>query len=62
MIMTQRKPISESHLLIAGTARDVAHCILKEIRHLHECARGFKSTQILVIESDSSDSTIECLE
>ena len=62
MIMTQRKPISESHLLIAGTARDVAHCILKEIRHLHECARGFKCTQILVIESDSSDSTIECLE
>jgi hypothetical protein len=56
-----RKPIAESNLLIAGTARDVGHCIKKEIKHLITCAKEFKTTQVLIIESDSSDDTVACL-
>lgn len=56
-----RKHISESNILIAGTARDVAHCIDQEIRHLLSCTKQFQSTQVLIIESDSSDTTIEHL-
>ena len=60
--MISRKNISDSNILIAGTARDVAHCIEREINHLNTCAKEFQSIQILVIESDSSDETVECLE
>ena len=56
-----RKHISESNLLIAGTARDIAHCIDSEIQHLLSCTKQFQSTQVLIIESDSSDTTIDCL-
>ena len=56
-----RKPIFEANILIAGTARDVAHCIDAEIRHLLFCTEQFKSTQVYIIESDSSDNTIDCL-
>jgi hypothetical protein len=56
-----RKHFSESNLLIAGTARDIAHCIDQEIRHLLSCTKQFQSTQVLIIESDSSDKTVEHL-
>ena len=58
---TYRKPISESNILIAGTARDVAHCIASEINHLIACTSDFKSTKVFIIESDSSDQTYDCL-
>ena len=57
-----RKHFSESNLLIAGTARDVAHCIDQEIRHLLFCTKQFQSAQVLIIESDSSDKTVEHLQ
>jgi len=57
-----RKPISEANILIAGTARDVAHCLIEEINHLIACTSGFKSTHVFIVESDSSDHTEECLQ
>ena len=60
-MIPSRKPISEANILIAGTARDVAHCIDAEIRHLLLCTEQFKSIQVFIIESDSSDNTIDCL-
>jgi glycosyltransferase involved in cell wall biosynthesis len=56
--MTLRKPIANSAILIAGMARDVAPFIGKEIEALVACTNGFKSATILVVESDSSDSTL----
>jgi hypothetical protein len=58
---TYRKPIPESNILIAGTARDVAHCITSEINHLIACTSVFKSTKVFIVESDSSDQTVDCL-
>ena len=58
---TYRKPISESNILIAGTARDVAHCIASELNQLISCTRDFKSTKVFIVESDSSDHTVDCL-
>lgn len=60
--MTPRKLIANSAILIAGMARDVAPFISKEIEALVACTDGFKSTAILVIESDSSDKTLDELD
>jgi len=62
LLTTNRKPISESNILIAGTARDVAHCITNELNHLISCTSDFKSTRVFIVESDSSDQTEACLQ
>ena len=57
--MTLRKPMANSSVLIAGMARDVAPFIKGEIERLLHCTKSFKKVQVLVIESDSSDSTLQ---
>lgn len=54
-------PIREANLLIAGTGRNVAATIEVEIDRLKSACRHFKSIQILVIESDSLDTTVNIL-
>jgi glycosyltransferase involved in cell wall biosynthesis len=49
-------------VLLAGTGRDVAPYIASEMKHLLASLRDFKKVFVLVIESDSSDNTIEALE
>lgn len=58
----KRKPIEYSEILFAGTARNVANFIEDEVSLLHQCLRNFKKTHGLIIESDSSDGTLEKLE
>lgn len=55
-------PMSQATLLLAGTARDVAPYIASEMKHLMAATVGFKKVFVLVIESDSSDNTLEVLE
>jgi len=55
-------PMSQATVLLAGTARDVAPYIVSEMKHLLAATTGFKKVFVLVVESDSSDNTIEVLE
>ncbi|ANI98906.1 hypothetical protein A8O14_01625 [Polynucleobacter wuianus] len=55
-------PIHEATVLLAGTARDVAPYIASEMKHLLGALKIFKKVFVLIIESDSSDDTIEALE
>lgn len=55
-------PIQQATVLLAGTARNVGPYIRKEMKHLIAATQGFKKVFVLIIESDSSDNTIEVLE
>jgi hypothetical protein len=55
-------PMNQATVLLAGTARDVAPYIVSEMKHLMAAITGFKKVFVLVIESDSSDNTVEVLE
>jgi len=55
-------PMNQATVMLAGTARDVAPYIVSEMKHLLNAVTGFKKVFVLVIESDSSDNTIEVLE
>ncbi|MEA9598577.1 hypothetical protein VC178_01540 [Polynucleobacter sp. AP-Sanab-80-C2] len=55
-------PIEEATVLLAGTGRDVASYIASEMKHLLSSLKNFKKVFILVIESDSSDNTVEVLQ
>ncbi|MBU3604748.1 glycosyltransferase family A protein [Polynucleobacter sp. AP-Kaivos-20-H2] len=55
-------PISQATVLLAGTARNVAQYISTEMKHLLSAVQDFKKVFVLIIESDSSDSTIEVLQ
>ena len=58
----KRKPIAESEVLFAGTARNVANFIDAEVQSLASNLKQFKKVYGLIIESDSSDDTIGRLE
>jgi glycosyltransferase involved in cell wall biosynthesis len=58
----KRKQIKDSEILFAGTARNVADLIESEVSLLNDCLRNFKKIYGLIIESDSSDGTLEILE
>jgi len=58
----KRKPIAESEVLFAGTARNVANFIDAEVQSLASNLKQFKKVYGLIIESDSSDDTIGKLE
>lgn len=58
----KRIPIGHAEILYAGTARNVAQFIEKEIQFLGACLGQFKKVHGLIIESDSSDDTLEKLE
>lgn len=55
------KPISQSNILIAGPARNIANFIAEDIQALLDACINFKSAKALVIESDSNDHTIDVL-
>lgn len=62
LFRARRVPVYEAEILYAGTARNLANFIEQEIKLLNECFRDFKKIYGLIIESDSSDGTIEVLE
>lgn len=47
--------------MLAGTARDVALYIEKEITRLYSCLSAFKEIFCLIVESDSGDETVSKL-
>jgi hypothetical protein len=50
--------IEESNLLIAGTGRNVAATIENEVYQLRNACKNFKSIKFLIVESDSTDTTV----
>ena len=57
-----RKPISEAEILIAGPARNNADTLAAEVGTLLSSVAGFKKSYCLVVESDSTDTTLDYLE
>jgi hypothetical protein len=53
---------SSSRLLVVGTVRDCAERVGAEVARLGSALRGFSRVQWLLIESDSSDTTVRSLE
>ena len=58
----RHQPISESSILLAGPVRNVAATIEREVKTLMASLANFKRSACLVIESDSSDTTVAQLE
>ena len=58
----RHQPISESSILLAGPVRNVAATIEREVKTLMASLANFKTSACLVIESDSSDATVQQLE
>lgn len=56
------KPFSKSEILIAGPARNIADMVGTDINALFNATTGFKKNYGLVIESDSTDNTINELD
>ena len=56
------KPISQAEILIAGPARNNADTVATEVGTLLSSVAGFKKSYCLVVESDSTDSTLDDLE
>jgi glycosyltransferase involved in cell wall biosynthesis len=56
---TNRKSIHDAEILIAGPARNIAAHIAHEIDGLYQAMCGFKCTHGLVVESDSTDDTVQ---
>jgi hypothetical protein len=59
---SQRKPIAESKILLAGPVRNVEHAIENEVKTLASSLHEFKEVYCFVVESDSSDNTVKKLE
>lgn len=51
-------PFKEANVLIAGTARNVENTIEGEVKKLMKAFKNFNSIKFLIVESDSSDQTI----
>ncbi len=58
----RHQPISESSILLAGPVRNVSATIEREVKTLMASLANFKTSACLVIESDSSDTTVAQLE
>ncbi len=48
-------------IIIVGLARNLAHCIEKEIRRIEKLFRGFSQVDWVIVESDSDDNTLKIL-
>ncbi|MBU3583490.1 glycosyltransferase family 2 protein [Polynucleobacter sp. 15G-AUS-farblos] len=57
-----RKPITQAEILIAGPARNNADTLVAEVGTLLSSVASFKKSYCLVVESDSTDSTLDYLE
>ncbi len=58
---SRHRPISESVILLAGTVRNVAEVIEHEMQTLVASLANFKQVYCLLVESDSSDNTLNKL-
>lgn len=56
-----RKPPADAKVLIAGLIRNGEAHIAQDIAKLQEATRGFREAHVLVIESDSTDGTVQKL-
>jgi len=56
-----RKTLTESDILIVGLARDCERVISSEIQKITDAFSSAKSVKWLIIESDSSDCTVDVL-
>lgn len=52
-----RKPLAESKVLIAGTVRDCANRVVRELGQIRRAFGAAKVARALIIESDSTDAT-----
>ena len=57
-----RKSITQAEILIAGPARNNADTLATEVGTLLSSVAGFKKSYCLVVESDSTDTTLDYLE
>jgi hypothetical protein len=57
----RNKPIQESTILISGTARNVEKKLPDFICGMNICFSGFKSVHFLIVESFSTDKTVQAL-
>lgn len=56
------KSISQSHFLVVGVVRNCETSVKKDVMRLQQALIDAKSVQWLLIESDSSDLTLDCLD
>jgi len=56
-----RKKLAESNILIAGLARNCSGVIYSEVLKISNAFSGAKSVRWLIIESDSTDNTVDVL-
>jgi len=54
--------LSESEVFVAGVARNCSRCLPSEIARLSAVLRKAKKTHFFVVESDSTDNTVEILQ
>jgi glycosyltransferase involved in cell wall biosynthesis len=60
--MREHKPIPATSLVIVGCVRNGAETVRRAVETLARATAGFASVQFLVVESDSTDSTLAELE
>lgn len=57
-----RKPLAESNVLIAGTIRNCARRVVRELQQIRRAFGAARSVRALIVESDSSDDTYRVLQ
>jgi len=55
------KSLSDSRFVVVGVVRNCAHCLEQEVERLRSAFSGVKRLDFLLIESDSSDQTVQVL-
>ena len=60
-VFQKRKPIKNANVLLAGPVRNVESVIAQETRSLVNALSCFKEVHTLIVESDSSDNTLDSL-
>jgi glycosyltransferase involved in cell wall biosynthesis len=58
---TPRKPLADATLLITGLTRDGETHIAREVAKLLEATKACRETHVLIVESDSTDGTLNML-
>jgi hypothetical protein len=56
------KPPNQSHIVIAGAARDIGKTLAKQVKVFDRAFRSFKKISYLIVESDSTDDTVALME
>lgn len=61
VVAPAHKPLAEASILITGLIRNGEHCVRQDVQKLLAATTGFRKTQVLIIESDSTDDTVTTL-